>query len=144
MYEGVRVYRDRGVALRTEMKCCGDKEYDPTSEACCPNGNQIISGVTDHFVGIWCADCAYIENGTEYFHCCDSNAGTAKRKETIACICFDCIKSDCLDMGLADLIEACLTLNGKDFFCNHMDLIRDATIRHIICESRQCPDFDCG
>ena len=127
------------------MKCCGDKEYDPASKACCPNGNQIIDD-PEHMVSEWCADCSYVEDGTDYYYyCCDSKAGKARRKQTVACLCYNCNQKDCTSIDWKDYLISVGTGAGKGLGTIISLAIQNGELVAManICWHEVCPDTEC-
>lgn len=126
--------------------CCGGvggTGYDDGVDACCPNGNQIVEGITNGTISEWCDDCTYVKTFNESEHCCDSEEGTVAYITTLACACFDCIMNDCIGFDwehfalqncFAEPLNFCLALLDADI---------QIVSGNVACMESVCPDTEC-
>lgn len=123
--------------------CCGTTGYDDSVNACCPNGDEVVEGITNGTISEWCDDCTYVKTFNEPNHCCDSEEGTFAYKTTLACACFDCIMNDCIGFNwgqfalqncIAEPLSICIALADASF---------QVISGNVDCSQSVCPDTAC-
>ena len=125
--------------------CCGSVEYDPGSEACCPNGNKLVDW-GEHWIAEWCEDCTFVKKHSESRECCDSTKGTFSYKTTLVCQCYSCMQSDCTRIGWEDYLVSIGTGVGNPLATVVSLAIQNGELLAMdqICGLEVCPDFDCS
>ena len=129
------------------MACCGDVEYNPQSEACCPNGDKVVYGWGEYWIGEWCKDCTFVLSSYEAQNCCNSISGSVDFRMTVTVVCYNGRQSDCIGIDWSEFSVKCVgaILNGD--WRSLCETLGEATLetltRETYCSTKVCPDFEC-